>query len=186
MISTLCRNQISKIVSPFSSASTFSPSSQSSSASSPLSYINFNNNSIRFNNNSNRNILNGMMMMNLQESTSINSNIDINDDSDAIGFDDDCEITIAPSPLEIDPLIASLSAPSLQPYRLSSFLDQPSTLNIVEEQQEQDGIECVKRTYQPSVLIRKRRHGFLHRLSSKGGRRVLVSRIQKGRNSLSA
>ena len=43
-----------------------------------------------------------------------------------------------------------------------------------------------KRTYQPSVLIRKRRHGFLSRLASVGGRRVLAARIAKGRRKLSA
>jgi len=43
-----------------------------------------------------------------------------------------------------------------------------------------------KRTYQPSVLIRKRRHGFLSRLYSVGGRRVLQQRKAKGRRKLSA
>jgi large subunit ribosomal protein L34 len=42
-------------------------------------------------------------------------------------------------------------------------------------------LECVKRTFQPSVKKRKRTHGFLHRLRGAGGRRVLGLRRAKGR-----
>jgi large subunit ribosomal protein L34 len=48
-----------------------------------------------------------------------------------------------------------------------------------------DAVQCAtKRTYQPSVIIRKRRHGFLSRLRSKNGRNVLKRRWRKGRSVL--
>jgi len=45
---------------------------------------------------------------------------------------------------------------------------------------------AVKRTFQPSVLVRKRRHGFRARKATVGGRKVLVNRRSKGRKRLSA
>lgn len=41
------------------------------------------------------------------------------------------------------------------------------------------------RTYQPSKLVRKRRHGFLKRASSSSGRLILLMRRVSGRKRLS-
>ncbi len=42
----------------------------------------------------------------------------------------------------------------------------------------------MKRTYQPSRKVRKRRHGFRSKMKSKGGKKLIKRRRAKGRKKL--
>jgi large subunit ribosomal protein L34 len=44
----------------------------------------------------------------------------------------------------------------------------------------------MKRTFQPSNLVRARRHGFFARKATPGGRKVIRARRRRGRKKLTA
>jgi large subunit ribosomal protein L34 len=90
---------------------------------------------------------------------------------------------LAPSSLP-----STLAAPGSAP---SAATSSSETLDLVGKISAHPGfagvqIRCGPRdTYNPSHIVRKRRHGFLSRLRTKKGRKLLMRRLTRGRWNLS-
>ncbi|KAF1845890.1 uncharacterized protein K460DRAFT_395440 [Cucurbitaria berberidis CBS 394.84] len=92
------------------------------------------------------------------------------------------------------PMLARTCSPSTlaAPGSAPSFVPSSSeTLDLAGKISSHPGlgsmqIRCGPRdTYNPSHLVRKRRHGFLSRIRTKKGRKLLMRRLKKGRWNLS-
>ncbi|EAW10226.1 mitochondrial 54S ribosomal protein bL34m [Aspergillus clavatus NRRL 1] len=89
------------------------------------------------------------------------------------------------SAIRSQPTVLTQSLPSFR-----SSLPSASPFSLASTQQTRSfsasaSLAGKRATYNPSRRVQKRRHGFLSRLRTRGGRKVLMHRRAKGRKSLS-
>jgi large subunit ribosomal protein L34 len=63
--------------------------------------------------------------------------------------------------------------------------EMPLKEQIGDEKTEEEEYQAIKRPFQPHNKKQKRKHGFLHRLSTRSGRKILENRKRKGRSNMS-
>ena len=97
------------------------------------------------------------------------------------------------SPVRLTQVVARVSYPMSSP---TAVVAQPSighsavakpfprASTAISDFMESLTIWLIKRTYQPSILRKKRKHGFLKRSSTVGGRRTTRRRKAKGRTRI--
>lgn len=83
---------------------------------------------------------------------------------------------------------STISLFSFQPIITSSSSSSSSLIGFTTGLSElvNEVIWYLKRTFQPSLIRRKRKHGFLSRIATNNGRKTLNRRRQKGRKYVSA
>lgn len=92
------------------------------------------------------------------------------------------EPAAAPAAREEEVLAAWGLGPLVTDASEADGLQAPAVGEVVEEE---DGLSnekmAIKRTYQPSTLKRKRKHGFLYRAKTRLGKKIMQRRRDKGR-----
>ena len=84
---------------------------------------------------------------------------------------------------KFDPLLLSLRnlLPQNNQVGAITIATNTSIVGILQSLLRDLSTWLIKRTFQPSIIRKRRKHGFLRRQESVGGRRVLKRRAAKGR-----